>query len=280
MTTLPAPGPTRVQIGPLWIDQVDFPGALEIIERLIDAGGGGAVFTPNVDHVVVADRHPAFLAAYDRADLSLVDGQPLVWAARLLGVPLPAKISGADLLLPLMKLAARRKLRVYLIGGPPGVGEEAAAKLQRDLGVEVVGVESPIIPLAASPIDEALAARVAAARPHLLLAFLGAPKGELFIDRVRDRVAPAVAVQLGASLDFYLGRVKRAPRWMQRLGLEWLFRLSQEPRRLARRYLIEDPKFLAILWRTFRTPRADRVRAAQSAYPLSPTRDRTNRQAP
>ena len=250
----------RVRIGELWIDRLDFEGALVALERLVDAGAGGAVFTPNVDHVVVADRHPEFRAAYARADLSLVDGQPVVWAARLLGEPQPAKISGSDLMLPLLELAARRKLRVYLVGGPPGAGEEAAAKMRRELGVNVVGVESPLIPQAASPLDQELAARICAARPHLLLVFLGAPKGELFIDRLRDQIAPAVAVQLGAGLDFYVGRVSRAPRWMQRSGLEWLYRLFREPRRLARRYLLDDPKFVAILWRTWRLPRAERER--------------------
>ncbi len=91
------------------------------------------------------------------------------------------------------------------------------------------------------------------------MVFLGAPKAEVFLDRIRDRVAPAVGVSLGASLDFYVGRVRRAPVWMQRTGLEWLYRLVQEPRRLAKRYLVDDVAFLAILARSLRRPRAERV---------------------
>jgi len=93
----------------------------------------------------------------------------------------------------------------------------------------------------------------------VVLVCLGAPKGELFIDRSRARLGPAVSLSVGASLDFYVGHVRRAPRWMQRAGLEWLFRLFQEPRRMARRYLVRDPKFLVILFRTLRQPRSGRV---------------------
>jgi len=145
------------------------------------------------------------------------------------------------------------------------VAEEAAARLARELGVRVVGTLSPRIGLEAGPDEAAVIESIAAARPQLLFCCLGAPKGELFADRVRSRIGTVVALSVGASLDFYTGRVGRAPVWMQRLGLEWLFRLFQEPRRLARRYLVQDPKFLLILWRTLRSPRQSRVLPPASA---------------
>jgi N-acetylglucosaminyldiphosphoundecaprenol N-acetyl-beta-D-mannosaminyltransferase len=253
-----------VRFGDIWVDSVDFEGALAAIEHLVERGQGGAVYTPNVDHVVVAHRDAAFREAYRRADLVLCDGQPLLWASRLIGLRLPQKVSGSDLFLPLMRLAARRGFRVFLLGGGPGVAEEAAGRLESTLGVKIAGLAAPRIGLRADPEEDALVQRIVAARPDLVLACLGTPKGELWIDRVRDRVRPAVALSVGASLDFYVGRVRRAPRWMQRAGLEWLYRLCLEPRRLARRYLIEDPEFLLILLRTLRTPRNERVRPAGS----------------
>jgi N-acetylglucosaminyldiphosphoundecaprenol N-acetyl-beta-D-mannosaminyltransferase len=250
---------SRLRFGSIWVDAVGLEGALVAIERLVQSRRGGAVFTPNVDHVVVADRHPTFRAAYARADLSLCDGKALFWASRILGHPLPAKVSGADLFVPVVRLAASRGWRVFLLGGGPGVAAEAAGRLERELGVTIAGVSSPAVGLAPTPEEGDEIARIAAARPHLVIVCLGAPKGELFIERARARLGPAVSLQLGASLDFYLGRLRRAPRFMQRVGLEWLFRLCQEPRRLAHRYLLQDPAFLWVLLRTLAEPRASRV---------------------
>jgi N-acetylglucosaminyldiphosphoundecaprenol N-acetyl-beta-D-mannosaminyltransferase len=249
----------RVRFGALLVDAVRFDEALARIEALVDAKRGGVVFTPNVDHVVVAEREPRLRAAYARCELSLADGQPLVWTSGLLGLRLPEKVSGSDVLRPVFALSARRKYRVYLLGAAPGVVEEASEKLKTDYGLEVCGLEAPRIGLAPSPEEEALVERIRAAAPDVLLVFLGAPKAEMFLDRVRDKLGPVVAVSLGASLDFYVGRVRRAPVWMQRTGLEWFYRLVQEPRRLAKRYLVDDVRFLGIFARTLRLPRAERV---------------------
>src|SRR5205807_3537335 len=127
----------RVQIGDLAVDALTFAQALDAIEALI--GRGGAVFTPNVDHVVMAETNAEFRAAYSAAGLCLADGMPLVWASRLLGRPLPEKVSGSDLLMPLMELAAVRGWRVYLLGGAPGAAEKAA-EVFRARGVKVAGV--------------------------------------------------------------------------------------------------------------------------------------------
>lgn len=246
-------------MGELWIDRLTFAGALDAIGALVEAGAGGAVFTPNVDHVVLADADPRFREAYAGAELSLVDGKPLLWAARVLGAPLPEKISGSDLILPLMERAAAKGWRVYLLGAGPGVAEEAAAVLQRRCGVQVVGTDSPMVSLEPSPEDEAIAARVQKARPHLVLVAFGAPKQEIWIHRMKPALRPAVALGIGAGLDFIAGKVKRSPKWMSDNGLEWLYRLTREPRRLWRRYLVNDPKFLGILVRAMRTPPGQRT---------------------
>jgi N-acetylglucosaminyldiphosphoundecaprenol N-acetyl-beta-D-mannosaminyltransferase len=248
-----------VRIGQLDVDAVTFVEALERIGELVESRRGGAVFTPNVDHVVKAERHPAFRQAYSRADLALADGMPLIWASRLLGSPLPEKVSGSDLAVPLIRLAAERRWRVYLLGGRPGVAEEARKRLIREVGAVVVGTDSPVIgPDGTDENAEQTLERVTAAKPDLVLVAFGAPKQELWIDRFAEQLGPAVAVGVGGSLDFITGQVRRAPAWMSRAGLEWLFRLLQEPRRMWRRYLVEDPAFILIVARTRRQARRRR----------------------
>lgn len=246
-----------VRVGALRVDAVTLAGALDAVEALVRARRGGAVFTPNVDHVVLAEHHRAFAGAYARADLSLADGMPVVWATRWLGRPVPEKVSGSDLVLPLLERAAARGFRVYLLGGGPGAAEEAMRRLARALPHLVVcGHAAPRIDERGDPSDWREVARAASAtRPDLVLVALGAPKQELFIDACRDELAPAVALGLGASLDFLAGRVRRAPGWVSRAGLEWAWRLSREPRRLWRRYLLRDPEFAAILARQWRRER-------------------------
>jgi N-acetylglucosaminyldiphosphoundecaprenol N-acetyl-beta-D-mannosaminyltransferase len=251
--------PGRLLIGEVPLDLLTFQGALDAIEALVEAGQGGAVFTPNVDHVVVADRHREFREAYAACSLSLVDGVPVLWASRLLGQPLPEKISGSDLLLPLCRLAAARGWRVYILGGAPGAAREAATRLEARLGLVVAGLDDARIDLSPAGAEGArrCARQVRESRAQLLLVALGAPKQELWIHRQRAELGPVVAVGVGASIDFLAGLVRRAPPWMSRLGLEWLYRLVQEPRRLARRYLVEDVRFVAILWRTWRARRRE-----------------------
>jgi N-acetylglucosaminyldiphosphoundecaprenol N-acetyl-beta-D-mannosaminyltransferase len=248
----------RLRIGQVCLDPLTFAEAIDEMERLVKEGNGGAVFTPNVDHVVKADRDANLRQAYQAADLCLADGKPLVWASRLLGWPLPEKVSGADLIVPLVERAAARGWRVYLLGAGPGVAEKAAELLRLRYGIDVVGMDAPIIQADGTSAD-GVAARIRAAQPHLVLVALGAPKQELFIHRAADDLRPAVALGIGAALDFFTGTVKRAPRWMSEVGLEWLYRLRQEPRRLWRRYLVNDPWFLATLYRGLRTPKEQRL---------------------
>ena len=251
----------RVRIGRIWIDAVTFDGALEAISGLVGRGQGGSVFTPNVDHVVTAEDDADFRAAYEAVSLSLPDGKFIVWAARWLGTPIPEKVSGSDLIEPLMHLAGRSGWRVFLLGGAPGVAEAAAERARRDFGVQVVGTASPFIRLdgTAADLEQGLD-EVAATRPDLVLVAMGAPKQERWIHHNRERLGGAVAAGLGASLDFVIGRIDRAPPWISNAGLEWLYRLAREPRRLAHRYLVKDPRFLAVMVRTARVPRGERIR--------------------
>ena len=196
--------PHRVRIGRIWIDAVTFDGALDAISDLVRRGQGGSVFTPNVDHFVIAEDDPVFRAAYDEVSLCVADGKPVLWAGRLLGTPVPEKISGSDLVEPLLRMAARSGWRVFLLGGGPGVAEAAAERARKDFGVEVVGTASPFIRLDGTPGDlEQGVDEVAAARPDLVLAALGSPKQEVWIHHNRHRI--------GSGGGRRRGRVLRLP---------------------------------------------------------------------
>ena len=230
---------------------------LERLARLVAARRGGTVFTPNVDHVVLASEDDAFREAYADANLSLIDGMGLVWACRLLGHEIPEKVSGADMVRPLLARAAADGWRVYLFGGAPGVVERARALLSLELPtLNVVGAAAPRIDLA-SPVAARLedVRRIRQARPDVVLVALGSPKGERWSQEMRSVLEPAVIVAVGAALDFIAGAQRRAPRWMSNSGLEWLYRLASDPRRLARRYLVRDPKFGPIFLRSLRERR-------------------------
>ena len=238
-----------VRMGRLRVDVLERSSALDAVRRLVEAGRGGAVFTPNVDHVVMAERHPSFECAYRRASLTFADGAPIVWASKLIGPALPEKLSGSDMLYPLVRLAAEHGWRVYLLGGGPGVATEAADRMRAEFGVDIVGTDDAHIKLDDPAADAPVLARIRAARPHLIFVALGAPKQELWIDQARHALGGAVAIGVGASLDFVAGKVRRAPSWMSKMGLEWFYRLCQEPRRLWRRYLVHNVLFLWYLAR-------------------------------
>lgn len=243
----------RVRIGDIAIDQLTFEEALLELQRLVERGRGGRVFTPNVDHVVIAEEDLDFRQAYVAADLVLADGMPIVWAARILGNPLPAKISGSDLVMPLMRLSARRMWRVYLLGGAPGVPERALAVMKAQIpDLTIVGTASPVVNTGIRERHNEIIDGIRRADPDVVLVALGAPKQEVFIHQICGELPRAVFVGVGGSLDFIAGVQRRAPRWMSEFGLEWFYRLMRDPRRLWRRYLVRDPRFLVIIWRGWR----------------------------
>jgi N-acetylglucosaminyldiphosphoundecaprenol N-acetyl-beta-D-mannosaminyltransferase len=159
-----------------------------------------------------------------------------------------------------IELAARRQWKVYILGGAPGVAAATAKLLTADLGVRVVGWDDCLIRNDGSDVTGDSVARARAAKPDLILVALGPPKQELWIHRSADMVRPAVGFGIGAGLDFLAGKYKRAPRWMARAGLEWAFRLFQEPRRLWRRYLVEGPRFALVVLATRRSARSGRIK--------------------
>jgi len=234
--------------------------ALDEVVKLVAAGEGGYIVTPNVDHVVQAERNEELRTAYQEASLSLVDGQPLMWLSRMMAEPFPEKISGSDFVPRLVELAAQRGWRVFFLGAAKGVAVKAAEVLKREHPSLQINVHSPTFGFDQDPVENAeVLDIVREAEPHLLVFALGCPKQELLMHRWRHELGPTVAIGAGATLDFIAGNVMRSPTWMSSAGLEWLYRLAREPRRLAHRYLVRDPEIAKIAWRMLRLPPEARV---------------------
>lgn len=233
------------------IDNLTFDEALERIEALVDEGKGGYVVTPNVDHIIQLEHNERFREAYEQADLVLTDGQPLIWISRLLKTPIKEKISGSDLFPRLCSLAARKGYTMFFLGAAEGVAQRAAEKLiQKNPGLQIAGTFSPPFGFEKDQKQmQTVWSMIHEAKPDILVVCLGTPKQELFLRKNREKLTGMLAFGLGASFDFEAGIVRRAPRWMQRCGLEWFYRLCREPKRLFKRYLVDDVKILSLVWK-------------------------------
>ncbi len=247
---LPAP----VELGRLSVHPVTLDGAVDHIMAMIDAKLGGFVVTPNVDHVCLVERNDELRSIYARADLVLTDGKPLVWLARALKTPVPEKVSGSDVTVPLLQALRAAGGSVYLMGATEDVCRSLTRKLE-DLvpGLRIAGTSSPLFDPDGDDSDfvDALDAACATS-PDLLLLALGSPKQEFALGRYADRYRPVVAMGVGATFDFLVGKQQRAPQWMSEAGLEWAYRLTRNPKRLWRRYLVDDRLFAVIAWRSLR----------------------------
>ncbi len=216
-------------------------------DELLAQLDSGFVVTPNVDHFMLLQKDPAFRAAYAQADYRLVDSQIVYLATRFLGKPVREKISGSDLLPAFYEYHRDNpEIRIFLLGAMPGVAARAAERINRKVGREiVVGQYSPPFDFEKDP-DEcaAIVDRINASSATVLVVGVSAPKQEIWIARYRKQLRRIrIFMALGATIDFEAGQVRRAPAWISRSGLEWLFRLVQEPGRLWRRYLQRDMLF-------------------------------------
>ncbi len=220
--------------------------AVQTIVDAADTKRGHWAITANLDHLRRYHCEPASKALIDEADLVVADGMPLIWASRLAGVPLPERVSGSSMVWAICKAASARRQRVFLLGGDPSVAERAA-QIFRDSypNLEIAGTECP--PIGFETDEQELCRirrRVADAAPQIVFVALGFPKQDLLIRTLRTSIPNASFLGVGISLSYVTGDLSRAPSWICQLGLEWAYRLSQEPtRRLARRYLVDGLPF-------------------------------------
>jgi N-acetylglucosaminyldiphosphoundecaprenol N-acetyl-beta-D-mannosaminyltransferase len=222
---------------------------IEHILDELDAGRGGAVVTPNLDHLRRCTRDLSFGALVHEANLVVADGMPLIWASRLQGTPLPQRVAGSDLISSLSAVAANRGRSIYLLGGVPGTAKGAAEVLRKSSpNLKVTGWHCPPVGFENDPAEmNQIISKLVEAQPDIVYVALGSPKQEYLINRIRQVLPKAWWLGVGISFSFLCGDVKRAPRWLQKIGLEWLHRLVQDPRRLFHRYVVVGVPFGARL---------------------------------
>ncbi len=235
------------------IDNLTMTETLEKVEEFVEVGRATGkhhqVATVNTDFLVKSLEDDNLRDLLQNADLCTPDGMPLVWGSKLLGVPLKERVAGSDMVPMIAERAARKGMTLYFMGAAPGVADEAKRMLEeRYEGLQVVGTSCPFWK-PGEQFDQAVLDEIKALNPDILLVALGNPKQELWIKTYGAEVGVPVQIGVGASLDFIVGRTKRAPKWMQKTGLEWVARLVQEPRRLWKRYALDAVRFAPSLMR-------------------------------
>jgi N-acetylglucosaminyldiphosphoundecaprenol N-acetyl-beta-D-mannosaminyltransferase len=236
---------SKVNILGVNISVLSLSGAMEAIDGFIASRGFYYVCFSNVHTVMISFDAPDFRRITNDADLALPDGTPLVWAARLLGHDLRERVYGPDLMLALCERGVHKGYAHFFYGGGEGVPELLSRNLSaRFPGLKVAGFYSPPFrPLSAQE-DEEVIKMINDSGAHFLWVGLGAPKQERWMADHLNRIKVPVMLGVGAAFDFLSGKVKQAPDWMQRQGLEWFFRLMVEPKRLWKRYLYNNPRFI------------------------------------
>lgn len=233
------------------VDNLTMNEAVQKIEQLILSKKPSYVVTPNVDHIVKLEKDKEFQEVYKEADLILTDGMPLIWISKMKKTPIKEKVSGSDLFPEVCKLAANKGYKVFLLGAAEGVAAKAAENLKgKYKGLNIVGTYSPSYGFEKNEEEiQQIIKMINEVKPEVLAVGLGAPKQEKFLYNYRNQLNVPVALAIGASIDFEAGNIDRAPEWMQRSGLEWFYRLCKEPKRMFKRYLVDDMKIFKLVFK-------------------------------
>lgn len=241
----------RVDILGTEVDRVTLDELLKEIEGNIVDKTPQYIITSNVDYLILKRKDRKFEKTFNNATYIVPDGAPLIWASKFLGTPLEERITGTDILMGLSELSAKKGHSIFLLGGAEGVADKVAQVLQKKFpGLRVAGTYSPYFGFEEDTVENDRIVRIIKeTQPDILFAALGAPKGEKWIYDFYRSLGVPLSMNIGAVFDFVSGRIKRAPKWMQRIGFEWLWRLLKEPRRLWRRYLLRDMTFFYLLLR-------------------------------
>lgn len=246
--------PDRITLMGCQVDNLTLQETLEKVECFIASGLPHQHVVVNVDKLVKASRDPGLQQIINDCALVNADGMPVVWASRLLGKPLKERVAGVDLFEALMARAGEKGWRVFLLGAREEiVGKVAELYTRKYPGLVLAGYRNGY--WQGEQEEAAVAEQVGASRADLLFVAISSPKKEQFLGRYQDHMRVPFAMGVGGSFDVAIGKVKRAPRWMQRAGLEWFYRFLQEPRRMFRRYFIEDMAFFKLLIKEARKSR-------------------------
>ena len=240
--------PRRIAIDGLGFDDVTMAEATaRIVELARLRDRPRYVCTGNLDHLAIAAEDPEFKAAYDNADLVVADGAPVVWLSKLGGTPLKERVAGSDLFWTLGEASAAEGVTLFFLGGMNGAADAAKAELERRYpGTKIIGTYCPPFETFNTQEEQdRIRDEVQAKKPDILLVAFGAPKQEKWIAKNCERLGVPISIGVGGSFEMASGMLKRAPKWMQRAGLEWAYRFAQQPRRLFDRYIVRDVPHLA-----------------------------------
>lgn len=227
------------------ISNVSMSETIFYIDKMIASGTFSYIVTPNVDHLMKLQFDSDFRKIYEGANLAVPDGVPLLWGSRILGTPLKERVNGTDLFVKICENAAERGYSIFLLGGNPDTAEKAGTILaEKYPGLRVAGYFCPEFGFDADFVEcRRIQKLIAASKADILFVGLGAPKQERWIAEFGPGCGVKVAIGIGVSFSLVSGNIKRAPIWMQKRGLEWFWRLMAEPRRLSKRYLVDDLPF-------------------------------------
>lgn len=225
--------------------------AILAVEKLINTEGYHYVVTPNADHIVRIDKDEEFKKIYDNADLRLADGMSIILIGKILKKQIKEKVSGSDLMPKICEMAAKKGYSIFLLGAAEGVAKQAAEKLTgKYANLIVAGTYSPSFGFEKNPKEiDHIVEIINKANPHILFVGVGSPKQEKFMYTHLNRLKVPISLAIGASIDFEAGNKKRAPKWISNAGLEWLYRVCKEPRRMYKRVFIDDVQIIGIVKR-------------------------------
>ena len=257
----------RTELGGVLIDQVDVAGAVQRLREFLVSGKSHQVVTVNLDFLSIAQRDQRFRHTLNAASLAVADGMPLVWASRWQGSPLPERVAGVELVHESCQLAVEYGRGVFLLGAAPGIAEAAGRKLQETYpSLQIAGAYSPPLRAITRSENARILRMIRESQPGFLFVALGAPRQDLWIRENLAQLDVPVSMGVGCVFDVVAGVVVRAPQWMQRTGLEWAYRLVQEPGRLWRRYLVNDSRMmLRLVFQSGLAPRTERPVAVPTA---------------
>lgn len=232
-----------------YVSNITMTEALDNIEKMINLKKKSYIVAVNVDVIMKIEQDEELKKITDEADMVLIDGKPLIWISKLKKAPIKEKISGSDLVPKLCELSDKKGYTIFILGGKDGIAKQAKEKLESQYkNIKIVGVYSPKFGFENDKKElTKINSMINKKKPDLLFVCLGCPKQEKWIYNHINEYYAKVSVCAGATVDFLAGNMKRAPKWMSNCGLEWFYRFLQEPKRLFKRYFIDDIKILKLL---------------------------------
>ena len=234
-----------------FVNNMDMEETIQTIDSFIQQKKRSYIVAINVDVVIKIEQDAYLKRITDQADMVLVDGKPLIWISKLHKRPVKAKISGSDLVPKLCEKAAEKGYTIFIIGGKDGIAEQAKRKLEKQLsGIKIVGTYAPPYGFEKDKNElDKINQMISGVHPDLLIGCFGCPKQEKWIYENYKKYDATVSVCAGATVDFLAGNIRRAPGWMSDHGLEWFYRFTQEPKRMFKRYFVDDIKIVSLMWK-------------------------------